>query len=75
MWSPEVARCAEAQAGAGSAGGVEDPAHLGPLARQLVVLGHGSLRLQDSHVDAFLLDKVQGGSGNLRDDTAHTLMI
>lgn len=48
---------------------MEDPAHLGALAGQFVVLLHGPLGLQDFDVDASLLRKVHGGGGNLREET------
>lgn len=53
-----------------STGGVEDAAHLGALARQLVVFSNSLLRLQDSDVDTFLLHKVQRGGGNLKGEMA-----
>lgn len=53
-----------------STGGVEDPAHLGTLTSQLVVLSDGLLCLQDSDVNTFLLHEVQSGGGNLRQETA-----
>lgn len=52
-----------------SAGGVENPAHLCTLAGQFVVFSDSLLRLEDFHINAFLLHKVQGGGGNLLEET------
>lgn len=52
-----------------SAGGVENPAHLCTLAGQFVVFSDSLLRLEDFYINAFLLHKVQGGGGNLLEET------
>lgn len=48
-----------------SAGGVEDPAHLGALANKFVVFCDSLLCLQDSDLHPFLPHKVKRGGGNL----------
>lgn len=45
---------------------MEDAAHFNPLRGQGVVLFHGLLRLQDSHVDPVFLEILHGGGRHLQ---------